>query len=205
MQTERYRLSFGTGGLFRQESVRIAELFLAHKDWESVREVVETQNILQCRTASTTRRRAAEIITRLKKLNVNELSQLALAHPRTQAYILWIANCRCYRFISDFAIDVIMDRFTALKSDITYTDFDLFFERKSLLHHELSKVSSSTRMKLRQVLFKMMREAGIIDEDNRLIHALLSPALCESFVKDSVLFLPLIRSSNQPERHHVGY
>ena len=205
MPFERYRLSFGTCGLLRQESLKVAELYLSQNDWSNVRKVIKAQNTLQYRTASTSKRRSGEIIARLKTLSETEVSCLVHENSKVQGYILWIAACRCYRFIADFATEVIRDRFTALKSDITYSDFDLFYDRTSLWHPELSDLSQSTRIKLRQILFKMMREAEIIDENNQLIHALSSPAMSRSFARDSHLFLPILNANIRSEREYVGY
>ena len=46
-------------------------------------------------------------------------------------------------------------------------------------YEELESISDSTRKKLRQVLFKMLREAGIISKDKSIIPSILSPQLID--------------------------
>lgn len=51
-----YSMAFTTGGLFLAESVKVAELYLAHGDEGVVREAVHTDNLLQSRTMSSLKR-----------------------------------------------------------------------------------------------------------------------------------------------------
>ena len=50
--TERYRLSFTTGGLFLQESAIAAASFLQLGDWTATRAQLRAENLLQVRTAA---------------------------------------------------------------------------------------------------------------------------------------------------------
>lgn len=174
-------MSFTTGSLFPAESVRLAALYLDLGDWESVREKVIAQNVLQARTLNTLRRVCREVISRLKLLTQGELEYLIDGSYQEQAYLVWIAVCRRYRFIADFAVEVLRERYLTLKADLTYEDFDSFFNRKSEWHEELDEISPVTRVKLRQVLFKMLREAGLLTTDNMINAAMLSPNLLKLF------------------------
>lgn len=149
-------MSFTTGGLFQRESIRLAELYLNLEDWGAVRDKVITSNLLQARMANTSKRISREIISRLAMLSANELNLLVHGYPQEQAHLLWIAVCRRYRFIADFAIEVLRERYISLKNDLTYENFNSFFNRKSEWHLELEKITHATRNKLRQVLFKIL-------------------------------------------------
>ena len=43
-------MAFTTGGLFHRDSVRLAMLYLELKEWDSVRNKVLSENLLQSRT-----------------------------------------------------------------------------------------------------------------------------------------------------------
>lgn len=88
--------------------------------------------------------------------------------------LLWLAACRAYRFIGEFAVEVLTDRFLSLRTDLTYDDFDTFFSAKEEWSPKLAALSASTRAKLRAVLFRLMREAEILSQDNRILGAMLS-------------------------------
>jgi hypothetical protein len=52
--------------------------------------------------------------------------------------------------------------------------FDMFWDEKAEWHPELAAMSRSTRLKLRQVLFRMMREAAILSSDGTIQTAYLT-------------------------------
>lgn len=197
MSNDRYSMSFTTGSLFHHESVKLAGLYLDHGDWNSVRNKVIAENLLQSRTINTLKRVCREVISRLKTLNQGELEFLAEGSHQEQTCLLWLAVCRRYRFIADFAVEVLRERYITLKSDLTYADFDSFFNRKSEWHVELDEISSATRSKLRQILFKILREADFLTADNMINAAMLSPGLLSHIhqaCRKDVLFFPLFES-----------
>jgi len=194
---EKYKMSFTTGGLFIPESVKLAALFVELTDWDAVRDKVLADNLLQSRTVSTSQRVCREIISRLKTLSSSELGLLIHGSAQEQGYLLWLAACRCYSFIADFAVEIIRDRYLGLKIDLHYVDFDSFFNRKSEWHPELEAIQPATRKKLRQVLFKILREAELLTVKNTIHAAMLSPRLLEAIPRGSrrdVLFFPMFES-----------
>ncbi len=52
-------------------------------------------------------RKCREIVSRLQTLNDEELRFLVGADNREQGYMLWIAACRRYTFIGEFAVEVL--------------------------------------------------------------------------------------------------
>ena len=191
-------MSFTTGGLFHRESVKVASLYLEFGDWDVTRENIINQNVLQARALNTSKRVCREVISRLKSLSIQELGFLVEANRQDQAYLLWLAICRRYRFIADFAIEVIRERFITLKTDLNYIDFDAFFNRKSEWHTELDEIQPSTRSKLRQVLFKMLREADLLTENHLINAATLSPKLIETICRNDnqeIMYFPLFESN----------
>ncbi len=200
MNTVKYSMSFTAGSIFFQESVKFAELYLEFGDWDETKNYIIHQNILQARTLNTSKRICTEIISRLKTMNKQELEFLLDSSSQDQAYLLWLAICRRYQFIGDFAIEVIRERFIFLKTDLNYIDFDSFFNQKSEWHVELENIKSSTRNKLRQVLFKILREADLLTENNLINVATLSPNLIEIICrndKQEILYFPLFESNLQ--------
>lgn len=190
-------MSFTAGSLFRRESVELATLYLDLDDWSSVRDKVIAENLLQTRTLNTLKRVCREIISRLRTLSPSELAFLVEASHQEQAYLLWIAVCRRYRFIADFAVEVLRERYITLKNYLIYEDFDSFFNRKSEWHLELDEITPATRAKLRQVLFKMLREADLLTANNMIHAAMLSPRLLKLIHQGNrkeILYFPVFES-----------
>jgi len=197
MTLNRYRISFTSGSLYHRESVPLTELYQSMKDWDAVRTQALSENLLQTRTESTAKRTCREAIARLKTLNDKELAFLVEANHQDQAHLLWVAVCRLYRFIADFAVEVLHERFISMKLDLGLEDFDAFYNRKAEWHEELDRASESTRDKLRQVLFRMLREAGLLGKDNTINAVLLSPALVEMLRRNNpqeLLYFPIYES-----------
>lgn len=197
MSDGRYSMSFTTGSLFHRESVQLAALYLAVGNWNVVRDQVIAENLLQARTMNTRRRIYSEVVSRLKQMSDNELAFLVEATHQDQACLLWLAVCRRYRFIADFAVEVLHERYITLKHDLHHEEYDSFYNRKSEWHSELEAIRPNTRNKLRQVLFKMLREADFLTTGDLIQGAMLSPALVELILKSrpaDLLYLPIFES-----------
>ncbi len=169
MVTAKYSMSFTSGALLYHESVKILELFLSLRQWKKVRETVIVENSIQSRTTNTLKRITSEIISRLKTLNDKELDFFHNAEYKDICHLLWLALCRRYTFIGDFAVDVIYENFIIMKNIVTYEDFIVFFNKKAEWYTEVARIAPSTRRKLRQTLFQMLHEAGLLDKDNMII------------------------------------
>jgi len=197
MSTDRYSMSFTTGSLFHRESVMLAALYLDLGDWDSVRDKVISDNVLQTRTLNTLKRVCREVISRLKTLSPGELKFLLETSHQEQAYLLWLAVCRRYRFIADFAIEVLRERYITLKTDLNYEDYDSFFNQKSEWHSELDEIRPATRSKLRQVLFKILHEADLLSANNIISAAMLSQQLIDLISHGNpreILYFPIFES-----------
>jgi hypothetical protein len=181
MTFKTYRLSFTTGSLLRQESLQLAQAYLQNPDWKHVRTVTLAQNLLQMRTLKSAQRVCSEIISRLKTLNTSQLALLVQTDQRNQNYLLWLALCRRYPLIADFATEVLREKFITLKGELHPADFELFFGRKAEWHQELEQVKAVTRRKACQTLLRTLREADLLS-----IRGGIRPALPEQTILTAI-------------------
>lgn len=170
---DRYALSFTSGALLAREAVIAAPIFLEVRDWGLVRDQLRSENLLQARTASSGFRLAREVAQRLAVLTDSELELLRDASPSERGHLMWVAACRRYAFIGDFAEDVVRERFLLLTPNLGYDDFDSFVRGKALWHPELVEVKVSTLQKLRSTVFRMLAEAGLL-VSGEIVNAALS-------------------------------
>jgi hypothetical protein len=80
---------------------------------------------------------------------------------------------------------------------LSHEDYDSFFNKKSDWHPELDEIRPSTRSKLRQVLFKILREADLLTKNNMINAAMLSPRLLDVIHRGSrrdVSYFPVFES-----------
>jgi len=170
---DRYALSFTSGALLTREAMIAVPLFLEVRDWSTVRGQLSAENLLQARTVSSGFRLAREVTQRLAVLTEAELKLLRDTSPGERGHLMWIAACRRYAFIGDFAEEVVRERFLLLMPTLGYDDFDSFVHGKALWHPELTEAKESTLQKLRWTVFKMLTEAGLL-ADGEIVHASLS-------------------------------
>lgn len=196
MKSKKYLMSFTTGGLYYVESLLVVELYNELKDWKEVNKRALSSNILQTRTESTAKRSLKEIISRLETLTPDQLDLLTNGSLDEQKYILWLSVCKRYEFIKEFAVEVIRERYLTLKYDLPVEEFENFYSQKEQWNEELEKIADSSRYKMRTVLFKILREAEIIDSKNLFIHVRLTSDLIKTISDDQIDYLSIFPISD---------
>lgn len=184
-------MSFSTGGLFVNESVEVAKLHLPGESWNETLERALGDRTMQLPKTASNRRSLREITNRLAMLTEDDLEFLISSDRNDQVALLWVAVCRTYRFVGEFCLDVIHERFLSGKADLPPESFDRFFEEKANWHEEIAAISASTRAKLRQILFRMLREADVISSQNEIRVALLSTRFIEHIARRDKIELRL--------------
>lgn len=170
---ERYALSFTSGALLSREAVIAASLYLEAHDWGQVRRRLEQENLFQTRTEASGFRMAREVVQRLSVLTDAELELLLDGSPSERGHLMWVAACRRYTFIGDFAEEVVREHFLLLTPSLSHADFDSFVRSKALWHPELAELKESTFKKLRQTVFRILTEAGLLAK-GEIVHIVLS-------------------------------
>ena len=189
--TNVYSMSFTTASLLFHKTILVAALYAAEPEWPLVRIKVLQGNLLQIRTVNASKRIFREISSRLKQLTPAQLALLLESDRQEQNYLLWLSFCKRYRFVHDFAAEVVREQFLRLNMELTYEAYDIFFNDKAEWHPEVERVAPSTRQKQRQIVFKTMREAEIITEQNQIVPARLSPRLTAVIRQDNPAHLAI--------------
>jgi hypothetical protein len=169
MSSYKYSLSFTTGAALLSETLIVAKLYLELDNWEKVKEKVLTENSLQARTSSTLRKLYGEVSRRLKHMSDEEIQYMVNADHREQELLIWLAICRHYLFIRDFAVEVMSNHYASSRFVLTHDDYNAFFNAKAEWHENLDRASKLTKSKARQVLFKMLRECGLLNGNDEIV------------------------------------
>lgn len=180
-----YRLSFTTGGLFLHEALALASCYRSLGDWSRVRAQARLDNLLQVRTAAAATRISKEVVARLELLDHEEVMALIELGFRDQAYLLWAAVCRRYAFLREFAIEVLREHYLLRRRELSLGDYDAFYNGKALWHAELDVLAVSTQKKLRQNLFRMLREARLLSDEHVIQGALPTAQLAQLLAQRS--------------------
>ena len=172
-------MSFATGGLYVNESVIIAGLHRPGGNWRVTSAAALQSGAFPVRKESSARRSIREITNRLRCLSPSELEILLTGGRSEQTALLWLATCRAYRFIGEFTVQILNERYLSFRTEVSYDDFDSLYAAKAEWSPKLSGLSVLSRAKLRAVMFRMMREAEIISPTNYILGALLPPSIRE--------------------------
>jgi hypothetical protein len=188
---QKLSMSFTTGTLLYHESMTVANLFCELGEWAQVRSRVVEQNLLQMRTLNASKRIYREVAGRLQLLTQDQLALLCEgAHPE-QVALLWLAVCKRYEFIRRFAVQVLREKYLHLDLRLAHEDYDIFFNQMAEWHPEVEAVAPATRVKQRQVVFKMMREADLLSPEGEILPAMLSSRFIEVVVADAAEYLDI--------------
>lgn len=192
--SQQYSMAFIGGNLLRRESLDVANLYLQLQDWDQVKEKVIADNVLQSKRVSSAKRFTSEIISRLSVLDQAQLEFFVEASIQEQAYTLWLAICRRYDFVAEFAVELLHERYASLRGELSQEDFEAFLNKKAEWHPEIDKLTDSSRNKVRQILFRILKQAEILDKDNQIIPVIISAALTKALSIDNneLFFFPVI-------------
>ena len=175
---QQYKMSFTSGGLFLNECVDLASRYLETHDWDVTISQLQADGLTSSPKQKSKRRILRELVNRLETLSEEELRFLVEGADRQdQCLLIWLSVCRAYRLVREYTLEIVQDRHLAYQLDLSTHSFDLFFEHKAEWDENLASASASTRIRLRQVVFKIMREVGIISEQNRIQNSYLSPQM----------------------------
>ena len=112
--------------------------------------------------------------------------------------VLWLALCRRYQFIGNFAREVLREKFITLQRHIDFSDYALFVEREAVFHPEILELRDSTCKRLRQMLFQFMRNCGMLSRENMILPVIFSPAVDALFAGRSqaeIQYFPVIQKT----------
>jgi hypothetical protein len=189
----RYALSFTTGALLAREGALLAHVYVDLRNWEKVRDQAVADNLLQARTHRSGVRLVRETVKRLSALTDREVELMDELTAPERGHLMWVAACRRYDLIGEFAEEVVRERFLLLAPTLQYEDFDGFVRSKALWHDELATIKDSTMQKLRSNVFKMLVEAELLSDSGHVIPAVLSnrlATLLRDRVPSDVRFFP---------------
>ncbi|SNR33858.1 DUF1819 family protein [Lutibacter flavus] len=174
-KTNKYNFSFTGFSLRVNEMTKVAEAMNEGLPVEMVDFGDGNRN--------TGQRRLVEIKKRLKKLTDKELHLLIAGDFISQKQIAFLSVCKVHTFIRDFVVEVLREKLLVFDYQITEGDYISFYRRKSELHPEMENLTDRTQSAIRQVTFKILEEAGIIDNTKT---KMIQPQLLDANVINTI-------------------
>lgn len=184
-----YNIGF-TRTTLLSETALIAKLYCTDSNWDHVKNLVDEQNLLQCRTNRTRDIVFGEILKRLSLLNVDQIELISENYPQDVRQLVWIAICKQYHFVGDFTLEVLASLQASGRGELSVEDYGYFFNSKAEIHPELDQVSDKTRANAQPALFQIMRQCEMLGETNHLITQMISPSLQNCSPENDLAFMP---------------
>ncbi len=179
----KYQLSFTAASLRLSEMVKVASFVLGN-DTPDLNEIKESGEVFGSVKNRTTDREFREIKHRLKKLTQDQIEILANEDLSSQKQMAFLGVCKHYTFIRDFTVDVIRDKALVFDYQIHESDYNGFINSKTEIHPELEDFSESTLKKAKQVMFRILEQADII---NNAVEKMIQPQILQPKVIKSIL------------------
>ncbi len=183
VENKKYILSFTAASLRLNEMVKVASA-LMDDDSTNLNEVRDSRIVFGSVKNRTTEREFREIKHRLEKLTPDQLEVLVHGDLISQKQIAFLGVCKHYDFIRDFTVDVIRDKALVFDYQIRESDFNSFINSKISTHPELEEFSETTLKKGKQVMFRILEQAGII---NNAVDKMIQPQLLQKDVIKSIV------------------
>jgi hypothetical protein len=189
----KYRMSFSVGGLMVREGMAVAQEYRSGESWAEARERLLSEGVSSLPKLASQTRVLREIFDRIGHLTEAERCYLLESADRLeQQALMWLAVCRTYRFVREFTVEVIVERYQSWRFDLGHEVFDRFLAEKADIDQSLAELSLSTCAKLRQVLFRILRECELLSREGKIqpiwLSARMKTLIAETSSADLLIF-----------------
>ena len=151
------------GSLLVKESRTIAGLLIDGIEHESFYKAVMENNLLQKRSPATAKRQARLIPQRLEVMDSKLWHMVRDGSHELATQAVFFAAIKRSRLLGDFIKNTVAYKVAVFQQDLTYKDWNSFFEECKQLEPSLGDWSESTVKKIRQVVIRILAEAHVID------------------------------------------
>lgn len=151
------------GSLLVNESRKVADVLLQGHDEKTFYEKLIVGNLLQKRSPATARRQAKLIRNRLLPLHSDYWIIVRDGSQEQATQALLAAAVIHSRLLGDFIKYVVGMKIRTYQKQLTSRDWDNFFDECKLREPSVAQWAETTTKKIRQVVFRILAEAKVID------------------------------------------
>lgn len=166
--TKKYNGDIVGGSLLVAESRKIAQLLLEDVSGDEWNKAIVIDNILQERSPAAAKRHARLIKKRLQKMTGELWNIVATGSSETATQALVAATIKDSFLLGDFLLNVIQQRWKMFERKLYKTDWNNYIEMCAQVDPGILEWSETTRKKTRQVVLRILAEAGYVDSTKTL-------------------------------------
>jgi hypothetical protein len=176
IESEKYGFSFTASSLRLNEMILVASAIAENRKLDYINELGGGKS-------TTGKRMLVEFERRISNLTPRQADILINGDFLSQKQIAFLCVCKTYLFIRDFVVEVLREKILVFDYQITEGDYISFYRRKLDLHPEMDKITELTEKKIKQVTFKILEQAGIIDSIKSKV---IQPQIIDKKVMDAI-------------------
>jgi len=199
LQSLKYTFSFTGASALIAETLVIAEEYDKLKDWKAVEKSLMDNNLLNKVKQSTFKREFSEIKKRLSLLTKNQLLLMIQGSLDDAKAMILLSLVKAYSYFRDFIVEVIRNKYFLFDTIVSETDYIRFVNSKSLSHNELTCITDVTAKKVKQVVFKLLEQVGLITQakNGSILKPILNSKVIDVIIDDDPAFLNAFLFSNE--------
>ena len=155
---------------------------------------------------TTNKRMVSEFKKRIDNLTVSQQELLLNSNFSNQKQLAFLSACKTYSLLRDFVIEVVREKYLIMDFNLSDTDYISFIRRKEINHDELANLTDQTQAKVKQVIFKILEQAGIIDNvrDKEIQLQLLGESTKKSIIEDNPEWLKIFLLSDMDIQNELN-
>lgn len=193
-----YNFSFTAAAMQFHDFIRLANHVTEHQlDLEHERP--DPDHIMRRPNSRTNRREFHEMLKRYLALTIEQRHLIVELDTNSQKQLALLGICKVHAFIRDFIVEVVREKFLALDYQLTDGDYRAFFNRKLELHPELERLADSTTNKVRQITWRILEEAGLINstKGRLILPQFINPKVIDIVAADNPALLKIFLMADQ--------
>lgn len=181
------------------ETLVVAEEYHRLSDWKLVKESLTSNNLLNKIKQSTFNREFAEIKKRISMLTNQQIELMVTGDLEEAKSMILLSILKSYDFIYDFMVEILNYKFQLFDRFLDDSDYIRFINYKNITHPELLTITPETASKVKQVIFKILEQLGILTsaKNGTIIKPILSSRSIEVIINDDANLLTGFLYSNE--------
>ena len=195
----KYIFSFTGASALIVETLVIAEEYNKLKDWKDVEKSLLDNNLLNRVKQATFKREFSEIKKRLSLLTQDQLQLMIQGSLDDAKAMILLSLVKTYSFLRDFIVEVIRNKYLLFDTVVSEIDYIKFVNTKSLSHNELNAITEVTAKKVKQVIFKLLEQVGLITQakNGSILKPILNSKVLDVIVDNDPALLNAFLFSNE--------
>ena len=195
----KYTFSFTGASVLIAETLAIAEEYNRLNDWRAVEKSLLDNNLLNKIKQATFKREFSEIKKPLSLLTQDQLQLMIQGSLNDAKAMILLSLVKSYSFLHDFIIEVIRNKYLLFDTVISDIDYIRFVNTKSLSHNELNAITEATAKKVKQVVFKLLVQVGLIthSRNGSILKPILNGKVIDVIIDDDPALLSAFLFSNE--------